>query len=109
VLGRTYVDGGYLDWSYITAVEATAKPVAALPNTFGGGVFRALRRIAAIRYDDNNASMSARVRQVAWVAAALVVPVALSAALLPLRYHVDDVLVAVMLLAVSSAALARAE
>jgi len=53
--------------------------------------------------------MSARVRQVAWVAAALVVPVALSAALLPLRYHVDDVLVAVMLLAVSSAALARAE
>jgi K+-sensing histidine kinase KdpD len=43
------------------------------------------------------------------VAAALVVPVALSAALLPLRYHVDDVLVAVVLLAVSSAALARAE
>ena len=53
-----------------------------------GGVFRALRRIAAIRYDDNNASMSARVRQVAWVAAALAVPVALAAALLPLRYHV---------------------
>jgi K+-sensing histidine kinase KdpD len=53
--------------------------------------------------------MSARVRQVAWVAAALVAPVALSAALLPLRYHVDDVLVAVVLLAVSSAALARAE
>jgi signal transduction histidine kinase len=68
-----------------------------------------LRRIAAIRYDDNNASMSERVRQVAWVAAALVVPVALSVALLPLRYHVDDVLVAVVLLAVSAAALARAE
>jgi K+-sensing histidine kinase KdpD len=53
--------------------------------------------------------MSERARQVAWVAAALVVPVALSAALLPLRYHVDDVLVAVVLLAVSAAALARAE
>jgi signal transduction histidine kinase len=69
----------------------------------------AFRRIAALRYDDNNASMSERVRQVAWVAAGLVVPVALSVALLPLRYHVDDVLVAVVLLAVSSAALARAE
>ena len=53
--------------------------------------------------------MSERARQVAWVAAALVVPVALSVALLPLRYHVDDVLVAVVLLAVSAAALARAE
>jgi signal transduction histidine kinase len=53
--------------------------------------------------------MSARVRKVAWVVAALVVPVALAAALLPLRYHVDDVLVAVMLLAVSAAILARAE
>jgi K+-sensing histidine kinase KdpD len=53
--------------------------------------------------------MSARVRQVAWVAAALVVAVALSAALLPLRYNVDDVLVAVVLLAVSAAVLARAE
>src|SRR6201989_1402119 len=53
--------------------------------------------------------MSERARQVAWVAAALVVPVALSAALLPLRYHVDDVLVAVVLLAVSAAALARAD
>jgi signal transduction histidine kinase len=53
--------------------------------------------------------MSARVRQAAWVAAALVVPVAVAAALLPLRYHVDDVLVAVVLLAVSSAVLARAE
>jgi len=53
--------------------------------------------------------MSERVRQVAWVAAGLVVPVALSVALLPLRYHVDDVLVAVVLLAVSAAALARAE
>ncbi|HEY1004251.1 MAG TPA: hypothetical protein VGD83_31905, partial [Streptosporangiaceae bacterium] len=47
--------------------------------------------------------MSARVRQVAWVAAALVVPVALSAALLPLRSHVDAVLVAVVLLAASAA------
>jgi signal transduction histidine kinase len=61
------------------------------------------------RRPGNNASMSARVRQVAWTAAALVVPVALSAALLPLRYHVDAVLVAVVLLAVSAGALARAE
>jgi signal transduction histidine kinase len=53
--------------------------------------------------------MSARVRQVTWVGAALVVPVALSIALLPLRYHVDDVLVAVVLLAVAAGALARAE
>jgi signal transduction histidine kinase len=53
--------------------------------------------------------MSARGRQVAWAAAALVVPVALAAALLPLRDHVDDVLVAVVLLAVSAAVLARAE
>ena len=53
--------------------------------------------------------MSARVRQAAWVAAALVVPVAVAAALLPLRDHVDAVLVAVVLLAVSSAVLARAE
>jgi signal transduction histidine kinase len=67
------------------------------------------RRIAANRNDGNNASMSARVRQVAWTAAALVVPVALSVALLPLRYHVDAVLVAVVLLAVSAGALARAE
>ena len=53
--------------------------------------------------------MSARVRQAAWTAAALVVPVALSVALLPLRAHVDDVLVAVVLLVVSAAVLARAE
>jgi signal transduction histidine kinase len=53
--------------------------------------------------------MSARVRRVAWVAAALVVPVALSAALLPLRHHVDDVLVAVVLLVASAGVLARAE
>ena len=53
--------------------------------------------------------MSARVRQVAWTAAALVVPVALAVVLLPLRYHVDDVLVAVVLLAVSAGALARAD
>jgi signal transduction histidine kinase len=53
--------------------------------------------------------MSARVRKVTWVAAALVVPVALSVALLPLRFHVDEVLVAVVLLLVSAGALARAE
>jgi signal transduction histidine kinase len=53
--------------------------------------------------------MSARTRQAAWTAAALVVPVALSVALLPLRDHVDDVLVAVVLLALSAAVLARAE
>ena len=53
--------------------------------------------------------MNARIRQAAWTAAALVVPVALSVALLPLRDHVDDVLVAVVLLAVSAAVLARAE
>ena len=53
--------------------------------------------------------MSARIRQAAWTGAALVVPVALSVALLPLRAHVDDVLVAVVLLAVSATVLARAE
>jgi signal transduction histidine kinase len=73
------------------------------------GVFRAFRRIAANRNDGNNASTSARIRQAAWTGAALVVPVALSVALLPLRAHVDDVLVAVVLLAVSAAVLARAE
>jgi hypothetical protein len=61
------------------------------------GVFRAFRRIAANRNDGNNASTSARIRQAAWTGAALVVPVALSVALLPLRAHVDDVLVAVVL------------
>jgi signal transduction histidine kinase len=89
------------------------------PDTDGGqtvlkgrllcGVFRALRCIAANRNDGHNASMNARIQQVAWTAAALVVPVALSVALLPLRDHVDDVLVAVVLLAVSAAVLARAE
>jgi signal transduction histidine kinase len=73
------------------------------------GVFRAFRRIAANRNDGNNASTSARIRQAAWTGAALVVPVALSVALLPLRAHVDDVLVAVVLLAVSATVLARAE
>ncbi len=53
--------------------------------------------------------MNARMQQAAWTPAALVVPVALSVALLPLRRHVDDVLVAVVLLAVSAAVLARAE
>jgi signal transduction histidine kinase len=43
------------------------------------------------------------------MAAALVAPVALSAALLPLRYQVDNVLVAVVLLIFSAGALARAE
>jgi signal transduction histidine kinase len=75
----------------------------------GSSQFVTGRRIAANRNDGNNASMSARVRLVAWTAAALAVPVALSVALLPLRYHVDDVLVAVVLLAASSAVLARAE
>jgi signal transduction histidine kinase len=59
--------------------------------------------------DGDNAGVSARVRQVTWVAAALVGPVALSAVLLPLRYHVNDVLVAVVLLVISVGALARAE
>jgi signal transduction histidine kinase len=43
------------------------------------------------------------------VAAALVVPVALCAVLLPLRHHVDNVLIAVVLLVVAAGALARAE
>jgi signal transduction histidine kinase len=73
------------------------------------GVFRAFRRIAANRNDGNNASTSARIRQAAWTGAALVVPVALSVALLPLRAHVDDVLVAVVLLAVSATVLAARE
>ena len=53
--------------------------------------------------------MRARVRQGTWVAAALLVPVALCAVLLPLRNHVDNVLIAVVLLVVSAGALARAE
>jgi signal transduction histidine kinase len=53
--------------------------------------------------------MSPWVRQLTWVAAALAGTVALSAVLLPLRYHVDDVLVAVVLLVVLVGALARAE
>jgi signal transduction histidine kinase len=53
--------------------------------------------------------MNARVRQVTWVVAAVLLPVALSAALLPLRHHVDSVLIAVVLLAVSAGALARSQ
>jgi signal transduction histidine kinase len=53
--------------------------------------------------------MRGRSLQAIWLAAALVVPAALSAALLPLRDHVNSVLVAVVLLVVSAGALARAE
>lgn len=64
--------------------------------------------VAANR-DGANARVSARVRQVTWVAAALVMPVALCAVLLPLQDRVANVLIAVVLLAVSAGALARAE
>jgi signal transduction histidine kinase len=57
---------------------------------------------------EQGVKMSPLVRQVTWVAAALAGAVALSAALLPLRSHLDDVLVAVVLLAVSVSALAWA-
>lgn len=65
--------------------------------------------IATNAYDGNNARVSAWVRQVTWVAAALAGPAALAAALVPLRGHVNYVLVAVVLLVVSVGALARAE
>jgi signal transduction histidine kinase len=48
-------------------------------------------------------------RQGIWLAAALVVPVLLSLVLLPLRAHVSDVLIALILLTVSAAAVARGE
>ncbi len=48
-------------------------------------------------------------RQGIWLAAALIVPVLLSLALLPLRGHVSDVLIALVLLTVSAAAVARGE
>jgi signal transduction histidine kinase len=48
-------------------------------------------------------------RQGIWLAVALIVPVLLSLALLPLRAHVSDVLIALVLLTVSAAAVARGE
>jgi len=48
-------------------------------------------------------------RQGIWLAAALIVPVLLSLALRPLRGHVSDVLIALVLLTVSAAAVARGE
>jgi signal transduction histidine kinase len=48
-------------------------------------------------------------RQGIWLAAALIVPVLLSLALRPLRGHVSDVLIALILLTVSAAAVARGE
>ena len=48
-------------------------------------------------------------RQGIWLAVALIVPVLLSLALLPLRDHVSDVLIALILLTVSAAAVARGE
>jgi signal transduction histidine kinase len=48
-------------------------------------------------------------RQGIWLAVALIVPVLLSLALLPLRDHVSDVLIALVLLTVSAAAVARGE
>jgi K+-sensing histidine kinase KdpD len=48
-------------------------------------------------------------RQGIWLALALIVPVLLSLALLPLRAHVSDVLIALVLLSVSAAAVARGE
>jgi signal transduction histidine kinase len=65
--------------------------------------------IAANAYSGNNAKVSAPVRQVTWVAAALVGPAALAAALLPLRSHVNNVLIAVVLMVVMVGTLAPAE
>jgi signal transduction histidine kinase len=48
-------------------------------------------------------------RQGIWLAVALIVPLLLSLALLPLRGHVSDVLIALILLTVSAAAVARGE
>jgi signal transduction histidine kinase len=48
-------------------------------------------------------------RQGLWLAVALIAPVLLSLALLPLRGHVSDVLIALILLTVSAAAVARGE
>jgi signal transduction histidine kinase len=48
-------------------------------------------------------------RQGIWLAAALIVPMLLSLALRPLRGHVSDVLIALVLLTVSAAAVARGE
>lgn len=48
-------------------------------------------------------------RQGIWLAVALIVPLLLSLALLPLRGHVSDVLIALVLLTVSAAAVARGE
>ena len=48
-------------------------------------------------------------RQGIWLAVALIVPVLLSLALLPVRDHVSDVLIALVLLTVSAAAVARGE
>jgi signal transduction histidine kinase len=56
----------------------------------------------------DNVGMRPRARQITWVAGALVMPVALAVALLPLRPHVDNVLVAVVMLVVLAGALARA-
>ena len=48
-------------------------------------------------------------RQGIWLAVALIVPVLLSLVLLPLRAHVSDVLIALILLTVSAAAVASGE
>jgi len=48
-------------------------------------------------------------RQGIWLAVALIVPVLLSLALLPLRARVSDVLIALVLLTISAAAVARGE
>src|ERR1700685_962627 len=48
-------------------------------------------------------------RQGTWLAVAVVVPVLLSLPLRPLRGHVSDVLIALVLLTVSAAAVARGE
>jgi signal transduction histidine kinase len=75
------------------ARRAASEAGPALPLTAGNG---------------DNTVMTPRVRQVIWVTTALAGPVALSVALLPLRSHVNDVLVAVVLLVATAGALARA-
>ena len=66
-------------------------------------------RMAPMHARWHHVVMKPWLRQGIWLAAALIVPVLLSLALLPLRGHVSDVLIALVLLTVSAAAVARGE
>jgi signal transduction histidine kinase/thioredoxin reductase len=72
----------------------------------GGRRGRIWRRLHARWHD---AEMKPWLRQGTWLAVALITPVLLSLALLPVRSHVSDVLIALILLTVSAAAVARGE